>query len=47
MKPSKNILIKLSGASLKNEDNIICFKKLDQISSQIKALKGPYSILSF
>lgn len=44
MKPSKNILIKLSGASLKNEDNIICFKKLDQISSQIKALKGQYGI---
>ena len=42
MKPSKNTLIKLSGASLKNEDNIICFKKLDQISSQIKALKGQY-----
>ena len=44
MKPSKNILIKLSGASLKNQDNIICFKKLDQISSQIKALKGQYGI---
>ena len=44
MKPSKNILIKLSGASLKNEDNIICFKKLDQISSQIKAIKGQNAI---
>ena len=37
MKPSKNTLIKLSGSSLKNEDSIICVKKLDQISTQYKA----------
>ncbi|MGL4647519.1 MAG: UMP kinase [Mycoplasmoidaceae bacterium] len=40
----KNILIKLSGASLEDQDEIVSMKKLDIFSKQIKILTKTYGI---
>ena len=40
----KNIILKISGASLKGEDGIISSKKIDDLANQIKQITKKYNI---
>ena len=40
----ERILLKISGACLKNENNIISFKQIDNLANQIVEVSKKYSV---